>query len=103
MIPDIWRAISPLCISTSLNPDMKKLTALKDHYQRGGLGDGTIKQRLFEVLNEFLSPIRKKREELAKDKGEILSLLKGGTERAREVTERTLQEVKSAMKIDFSW
>ena len=83
------------------DPDKKKLAEFKDHYQRGGLGDGSIKQRLFEVLNEFLSPIRSKREELARDKAEILSLLKKGTQRAQEVTARTLQEVKSAMQIDY--
>ena len=79
----------------------EKLQELKDHYQRGGLGDGVVKQKLFEVLNEQLAPIRKKREQLAGDKGEILSLLKRGTERAREVTEKTLDQVKSAMKLHY--
>ena len=81
--------------------DTEKLQELKDHYQRGGLGDGTIKQRLFQVLNEKLSPIREKRAQLAKDKGEILSLLKKGTQKAREVTAKTLDEVKSAMKLHY--
>ncbi|MCY4645251.1 MAG: tryptophan--tRNA ligase [Bacteriovoracales bacterium] len=78
--------------------DKETLKNLKAHYERGGLGDGEIKKRLFDILNEKLSPIRQKREELSKDKGEILALLRKGTDKAKEVTEKTLDEVKSAMQ-----
>ena len=81
------------------DPEKEKLEELKEHYQRGGLGDGTVKQRLFEVLNEKLAPIRQKRAELAEDRGEVLSLLKRGTELAREATGQTLGQVKSAMQL----
>ena len=85
------------------DPDKNKLEGLKEHYQKGGLGDGAIKQRLFEVLNEELAPIRKRREELSRNKADVLSLLKKGTEQAREVTEKTLDQVKRAMKIKISF
>jgi tryptophanyl-tRNA synthetase len=41
----------------------------------GGIGDGIIKQRLENILLEFLEPIRKKREMYTKDPGEIFRML----------------------------
>ena len=48
-------------------PDYKNLDELKEHYQRGGLGDVKVKKFLNNVLQEELEPIRKRREELQKD------------------------------------
>lgn len=81
--------------------DLKKIQELKDHYARGGLGDSLVKNYLFEVLNTFLTPIREKRAEYAKDKGEILRLLMEGSKKAYEKAEETLQEVKKVMCLDY--
>ena len=43
-------------------PDYKNLDELKEHYQRGGLGDVKVKKFLNNVLQEELEPIRKRRE-----------------------------------------
>lgn len=91
----------PFMFLDIFDEDKDTLQELKDHYQKGGLGDGTIKQRLFEILNEKLRPMREKREELAKDKGEILNILEKGTEKAREVTSKTLSDVKKSMSLNY--
>jgi tryptophanyl-tRNA synthetase len=83
------------------DPDRARLEEMKAHYQRGGLGDGVVKQRLREVLEEFLSPIRARRAEFAKDKGAVLQILKEGTERAREVVARNMREAREAMGINY--
>ena len=44
-------------------PDYKNLQELKDHYTRGGLGDGTVKKLLINVLEETLAPIRERRKQ----------------------------------------
>lgn len=85
----------------AFDPDQKKVAEMKAHYQRGGLGDGVVKQRLREVLEEFLAPIRKRRSELASDTGSVLSILKTGTERARSVIASTLSEVRASMGINY--
>jgi tryptophanyl-tRNA synthetase len=77
--------------------DEKKVERLKEHYQKGGLGDSVVKKYLLEVLESFLKPIREKRRELEKDKGYIFGILKKGTEVARKKAEETLREVKEAM------
>ena len=74
---------------------------LKDHYRRGGLGDGTVKKFLNEILQNELKPIRERREAFAGDIGAVFDMLKAGSEKARAVAADTLSEVKAAMGIDY--
>jgi tryptophanyl-tRNA synthetase len=83
------------------DPDQAALAEMKAHYQKGGLGDGAVKKRLRELLQDFLSPIRARREALEKDKGEVVRTILSGTEAARGVVAQTLKEVKAAMGIDY--
>lgn len=85
----------------AFDPDKEALEAMKDHYRRGGLGDGKVKQRLLEVLLAELNPIRARREEFAKDPAAVMRILKEGTEAARKVAAETLEEVRKAMRIDY--
>ena len=82
-------------------PDYKNLDELKEHYQRGGLGDVKVKKFLNNVLQEELEPIRKRREELQKDIPYVYEVLKKGSEVARETAAQTLNEVRDAMKINY--
>ena len=82
-------------------PEYKNLTEMKEHYERGGLGDMKCKKCLNCVMQEMLAPIRTRREEFAKDKGELLNILKKGTEKAREVSDETLAQVRRAIGIDY--
>ena len=81
--------------------DTAHIAELKEHYQRGGLGDVKVKGYLFEVLNAELAPIRERRAALAKDPGAVFEMLREGTEKANEVADATLREVRAAMKIDY--
>ncbi|MDR3241840.1 MAG: tryptophan--tRNA ligase [Lactobacillaceae bacterium] len=81
--------------------DKAKVAALKEQYQAGGLGDMKIKKYLFEVLNTELTPIRERRAELAKDKAAVLEILKNGSEKARQVGQATMQEVRAAMGVEY--
>jgi len=83
--------------------DTKKeeVAELKAAYTKGGLGDVVIKKRLIGVLEEVIAPIRERREDLAKDPKKIMQILKDGTERAREISVKTMQEVREAIKINY--
>ena len=74
---------------------------MKAHYQRGGLGDSIVKKRLLDALQAFLEPIRKKREEFAKDPQHVMQILFKGTERANAVASETLRQVRKAMRLDY--
>jgi len=82
-------------------PEYQNLDELKDHYRRGGLGDMKCKKFLNQVLNKFLEPMRQRRHEFEQDIPEIYNILKKGTEQAREVGARTMDEVRRAMQIDY--
>jgi len=75
--------------------DSEEVKSLKEHYQRGGLGDVTLKKRLVEVLEGFLSPIRDRRAQW--DEGHIYDILRQGSKKAREAAQSTLDQVKKSM------
>lgn len=81
--------------------DKEKVAALKEHYRAGGLGDVKIKRYLNEVLQEFLTPIRERRREYEGNEDYILKMLKEGSEKAEQVAATTLDEVKTAMGINY--
>ena len=81
--------------------DKTTLAELKAHYVRGGLGDGTVKKRLEECLQELIRPIRERRLALAEERGYILQILKEGTEKARSVAAITTAEVKAALGLSY--
>ncbi|MBS3904348.1 MAG: tryptophan--tRNA ligase [Simkania sp.] len=85
----------------AFDPDQEKLREMKEHYQRGGLGDSVVKKRLTEVLQAELEPIRQKRAIFAKDLGAVMEILRQGTKKAYEVAEATLQDVRKAMCLDY--
>ena len=75
---------------------------LKKRYQKGDVKDVEVKEFLVEVLEEFLQPIRKKRGEFEKQPDLVEKILKEGTEKARAEAQKTLSDVRSAMKIGYS-
>ena len=85
----------------AFDPDKEGLAEMKAHYQRGGLGDSIVKKRLEGILQELIAPIRERREELAKDKGQVLQILKAGTFKAREIAAQTMDEVRRALGLSY--
>ena len=86
---------------TRFLPDYPNLQALKEHYTRGGLGDGTCKKFLFNVLNDRLEPMRQRRAEYEQNIQGVYDILAAGTAAAREIAQQTIAEVRHAMRIDY--
>ncbi len=82
-------------------PEYKNMDELKEHYTRGGLGDVKIKRFLNSIVQAELEPIRARRREYEKDIAAVYDILKAGSDKAREVAEATLQDVKNAMQINY--
>lgn len=81
--------------------DKSQITTYKDQYRKGQVGDIEVKKYLVKVLNSFLNPIRKKRIEYEKKPELVEKILKEGTAKARIEAQKTLAEVKKAMKLDY--
>lgn len=82
-------------------PDYANLQELKDHYTRGGLGDGTVKKLLFNILEEELAPIRERRKHYEQNIPEVFEILRKGSEEARAAAAKTLDRVRQAMRINY--
>ena len=82
-------------------PEYADLDEMKAHYRRGGLGDGTCKKFLFNIMEDFLQPIRERRAKYEQDIPAVYEILRKGSETARAEAARTLADVRKAMKIDY--
>ena len=79
------------------NPDKAEVEELKARYRAGKIGDVDVKERLSEVLNAFLDPIRERRAEYAAHKGLVEKIIYEGTERADAIGRETLDMMHQAM------
>ena len=86
---------------TEFLPEYANLDELKAHYQRGGLGDVTVKKFLNNVIQEELRPIRESRKEWEKRIPEVYEILREGSEKAEKVAAETLNNVRHSMRIDY--
>jgi tryptophanyl-tRNA synthetase len=58
-----------------------------------------LKEGLIEDLKKLIGPMREKREEIAKDKKYILQVLKEGGEKAREIAEKKMTDVREKVGV----
>lgn len=82
-------------------PQYASLDEMKEHYTRGGLGDGTVKKLLINILEETLAPIRERRAQFENDIPMVYDILHKGSIKAREAAAKTLDDVRSAMRINY--
>ena len=82
-------------------PDYANLDEMKAHYQRGGLGDGTCKKFLFNIMEEMLQPIRERRAQYEQNIPHVYEILQKGCEVARAEAAKTLADVRKAMQINY--
>jgi tryptophanyl-tRNA synthetase len=60
-----------------------------------------VKQRLFEALNSFLTPIRERRLEYQSNPKRVREIITEGTHKGRALAQATMDEVRAAMKIAY--
>jgi tryptophanyl-tRNA synthetase len=85
----------------AFNPDTAWLAEQQEAYRQGKVGDSVIKQKLVEILNALLEPIRTRRQHYEQRPDDVMDALKIGTARAIETSEETLALAKGAMKQDY--
>ena len=92
--PDTRPGVSALLSTAALCLDTTP-QALAE--QIGDAGSGRLKQVTTEAVNEFLAGHRQRRQQLAQDPEVALRVLKRGNDRANEIANNTLDEVRKAM------
>ena len=78
----------------------KDIADMKQKYSEGNIGDVEAKKYLIDVMDEFLAPIRERRDTYASDLNYVREILKEGTSRVRTEVAATLAELKEAMKFN---
>ncbi|HOH47559.1 MAG TPA: tryptophan--tRNA ligase, partial [Candidatus Cloacimonadota bacterium] len=78
----------------------EQVEALRQRYLAGGMGWGHAKQELFEVLNQALSPVRQRYQELLENRGYVHQVLAKGAIQARELAAGKIKELRSVIGIN---
>ena len=81
----------------AFNPNQDEVDDLKERYRRGKVGDVEVKEKLARAINEFLDPIRQRREYYAAQPGLVEAILSSGTHRMRQESAETMRQVREAM------
>jgi len=85
----------------AFNRNLREVKDLKARYKKGKVGDVEVKEKLARAINDFLEPIRERREYFSRDKKKVLKILEIGTRKGRKEAAKTLLAVKRAMKINY--
>jgi tryptophanyl-tRNA synthetase len=81
----------------AFNPDEEEVNDLKERYKKGKVGDVEVKRKLAKAINQFLDPLRERRDQLLQEPGRIDEILFAGTKRMSQAAKRTMSEVHKAM------
>lgn len=81
--------------------DKAEVERLKEHYQKGGLGDVALKRRLTDILEALIGPIREKRREFHENRDYVYNILEAGTDYTKALAANRMNEIKTAMKINY--
>jgi tryptophanyl-tRNA synthetase len=85
----------------AFNPDVDDVKDMKEHYQRGGLGDVEVKKKLVVAINTLLDPIRERRAYYEARPKEVQEALEAGCAVASKVADETMEDVRAALKLDY--
>ena len=85
------------------NSNREEVEDLKSRYRTGKVGDVEVKEKLNRAINEFLDPMRDKRQAAAERKGFVDEVIYDGTITMREEARQTLQSMKKAMGMSGVW
>ena len=75
------------------------LDDIREECKSAGIGCVECKRQLADSLNEYLEPIRDRRDAIQRNPGIIHEVLEQGARKARAIAEATLEDVRQAMRI----
>lgn len=82
-------------------PEFSSLDDLKNHYRMGGVGDVKVKNFLYQIIEELLTPMRVRREECLRNIDKIYQMLFDNSKKASKEARKTLEKMKTAMGLNY--
>lgn len=80
--------------------EKEQIGKYKELYIKGQVGDVEVKKYLIKILNDFLDPIRKRREEY-NNPDLLKKIMKQGSEKVQEESRRVIAELKSVLGMHY--
>lgn len=80
----------------------EQLADIEKRYREGGMGYKESKEILIENVKRFITPLRKRRGELEKNKDSIIKMLKENGEKMREKAEKKMQSVRNKIGVNLT-
>jgi tryptophanyl-tRNA synthetase len=81
----------------SLFASKAEVENMRNRFKKGGTGYGDFKKELFEKMWDYFAPMRKRREEIERDKSYIDNVLARGAKRANEIADQVMARVRKAV------
>jgi tryptophanyl-tRNA synthetase len=81
--------------------DAATVMDLKERYERTGVSNKELKDRLTAVLNELLEPMRDRRAKYEGNMSLVQSALEYGTNRGRAIAGETMEMVRDALDLNY--
>ena len=85
----------------AFDQDAANVMDLKERYERTGVSNRELKDRLTAVLNELLEPMRERRAKYQSNTSLVREALQQGTERARAIAQETMEMVRDALDLNY--
>lgn len=83
------------------NSNLEEVDDLKNRYRKGKVGDKEVKEKLFIAMNNFLGPIRQRRQEAESKKNELFDYALAGSKKVRLIAQDLLSRMKDVMGMKF--
>lgn len=81
--------------------DAAHVMDLKERYERTGVSNKELKDRLTTVLNELLEPMRQRRMKYERNMSLVRDALEHGTNRGRAIARETMEMVRDALDLNY--
>ena len=75
---------------------------LADRFRTPGMRYGDVKKELFSRIMDLFTPFREKRIELEKNRGDVITILRKGADKAAAVAEQYLHRAREAVGVNYS-
>lgn len=77
--------------------DETKVLEYEDRYRAGTVGDVELKQEFYKFFMDYFAEFRRRRAEIASDRGAVLELMRAGAARANAIADPVMEKVRTAI------
>ncbi len=85
----------------AFDPNTAEVAQLKEDYERTGVPNKVLKDRLTEVLNAKLDPLRERRAKYEANMPLVKEAIEAGTNRMRKISRETMDMVRDALDMNY--